>query len=61
MSNRSWIWILLILFAVSLASYPGYELTVVGWPGNLLFSVVLGFFYTIIYGLFIKDRLDREE
>ncbi len=60
-SQRQWNWILLVLFFFSISSYPIYELNIGGWPINFLFAVGVCVLQIIIYCLFIKDRLDRED
>ena len=60
-SQSQWNWILLVLFIFSISSYPIYEVEVRGWPINFLFAVGICVLQIIIYCLFIKVKLDRED
>ncbi len=61
MGLRTWSWISIVLFALSMLSYPTYVGHIHGWPVNFLLSVGTGVLYFIIYGFFIKDKLKRED
>lgn len=61
MGLRTWSWILIVLFALSMLSYPTFVGDIHGWPVNFLLSVGICVLYLIIYGFFIKDKLKRED
>lgn len=61
MGLRTWSLILIVLFALSMFSYPTYVGDIHGWPVNFLGSVGICVLYLIIYGFFIKDKLKRED
>ena len=60
-NDRLWLVSCVILFVLSMFSYPMWQGFILGWPVNFVITLALSIVYCVFFALMIRERLNRKE
>ena len=60
-NDKFWVALSIVLFVLSMFTYPMWNGFIFGWPANYVVTVVISIIYCVFFAIMIHERLSRKE